>query len=66
MFTLDNGRKKYQELKKVINIEEKNIIKKRYGRGFEPLFKNEEAMYVVICANTAVAEITHKQHNLYC
>ena len=30
------------------------------------LFKNEEAMYVAICANTAVAAITHKQHYLYC
>ena len=44
----------------------KNIVKKRYGRGFEPSLKNEEAMYVAICSNTAVAEITHKQHNLYC
>ena len=47
-------------------MKKKNIIKKRYGHGFKPLFKNEEAMYVAICANTAVAAITHKQHNLYC
>ena len=42
------------------------MIKKRYGRGFEPLLKNEEALYVTIRANTAVTAITHRQHNLYC
>ena len=41
-------------------------IRKSYKYcGFEPLFKNEEAMYFAICANTADVTMLHKQHNLY-